>query len=381
MLKPKIYYFFIYGAGAALVPYLVIYYQGLGLSGSQIGLLAGIPTLMSMLSTPVWGGLADATNKKRLLLGIAILVSMSMVGVLSLTTTFLWMVLVVTLYAFHSAPIIPMMDSTVMELLGEHKDQYGKLRLWGAVGWGLSAPLIGWMNQHYGLQWSFWGYMIQMAVVFMVVMGMPVGQASLANRFWQGLRNLLQDMRWRLFLLVVFVSGVGSSVLSNYLFLRLNDLGATKTLMGVALAVATLSELPVFFYSGILIKRWGARSLLLLSLFVYVFRDLLISFLPVAWMVLPVQLLHGLTFSITWAAGVSYARQIAPAGLGATAQGLFSSTFFGLGGAVGAFMGGILYQTVGSALLFRYIAVLVLAAALFFLWAGRSSRFAVSSSG
>ena len=31
MLKPKIYYFFIYGAMAALVPYLVIYYQESGL--------------------------------------------------------------------------------------------------------------------------------------------------------------------------------------------------------------------------------------------------------------------------------------------------------------------------------------------------------------
>jgi MFS transporter, DHA1 family, multidrug resistance protein len=88
VLKPKIYYFFVYGAMASLIPYLVIYYQGLGLSGSQIGLLAGIPTLISLLSTPVLGGLADATNKKRPLLGIAILLSMTMVGVLSVTTVF-----------------------------------------------------------------------------------------------------------------------------------------------------------------------------------------------------------------------------------------------------------------------------------------------------
>ncbi len=381
MLKPKIYYFFIYGAGAALVPYLVIYYQGLGLSGSQIGLLAGIPTLMSLFSTPVWGGLADATNKKRLLLGIAILLSMTMVGVLSATTVFLWLILVVTLYAFSSAPIIPMMDSTVMELLGEQKEHYGKLRLWGAVGWGLSAPVIGWLIKDQGIQWSFWGYLVQMAVVFVVVMNLPVGHASLGGRFWQGLRSLLQDMRWRLFLLVVFVSGVGSAVLSNYLFLRMNDLGASTTLMGLALTVATVSELPVFFYSGRLMKRWGARSLLVFSLFVYVLRALMLSVLPTAWMILPVQLLHGLTFSLTWAAGVSYARQIAPAGMGNTAQGLFSGTFFGLGGSVGALMGGILYQAVGSALMFRYVALVILAAALLFLWVGRSSRAPAPSSG
>jgi MFS transporter, PPP family, 3-phenylpropionic acid transporter len=381
MLKPKLYYFFVYGAMAALVPYLVIYYQGLGLSGSQIGLLVGIPTLMSLLSTPVWGGLADATNKKRLLLGIAILLSMTMVGVLSVTTVFLWLILVVTLYAFNAAPIIPMMDSTVMELLGEHKDHYGKLRLWGAVGWGLSAPVIGWLIKGQGIQWSFWGYLVQMAVVFIVVMNLPVAHASLGGRYWQGLRGLLQDIRWRLFLLVVFISGIGSSVLSNYLFLRLNDLGASTTLMGLALTVATISELPVFFYSGALIKRWGARPLLEFSLFVYVFRALLISILPAAGMILPVQLLHGLTFSITWAAGVSYARQIAPVGMSATAQGLFSGTFFGLGGAVGALLGGMLYQAVGSALLFRYMALVVLAAALFFLWVGRASRSPAPSSG
>lgn len=374
MLLPKIYYFFVYGAMASLVPYLVIYYQGLGLSGGQIGILTGIPTLMSLLSTPVWGGMADATSRKRLLLGTSILLSMAMVWVLSRTTIFLWIALVVILYAFNSAPLIPLMDSTVMDMLGEHKEQYGRQRMWGAVGWGAAAPVIGWLNEHYGLHWSFWGYLIQTSVVLVIVLNMPVSRASLGGRYWQGLRGLLQDMRWRLFLLVVFVCGVGSSVLSNYLFLRLNDLGASKTLMGTALAVATISELPVFFFSGKLLKRWGARSLLVLSLFVYVLRAMAISYLPNAWWVLPLQLLHGLTFSITWAAGVSYARQIAPTGLGATAQSLFSGTFFGLGGAVGALAGGVLYQVVGSALLFRWVALVVLAAALFFYWTGKAKK-------
>jgi PPP family 3-phenylpropionic acid transporter len=101
--------------------------------------------------------------------------------VLSVTTVFIWIALVVVLYAFNSAPIIPMMDSTVMELLGEHKDRYGKLRLWGAVGWGLSAPLIGLLIKENGIQWSFWGYLIQMAVVFVVVMSLPAVPAWAAG--------------------------------------------------------------------------------------------------------------------------------------------------------------------------------------------------------
>ena len=223
---------------------------------------------------------------------------MTMVGVLSSTTVFLWIALVVILYAFNSAPIIPMMDSTVMDMLGEHKEHYGKLRLWGAVGWGLSAPVIGWLIEGKGMQWSFWGYLIQMAVVFVVVMNLPVAHASLGGRYWQGLRSLLQDMRWRLFFLVVFVSGIGSSVLSNYLFLRLNDLGASTTLMGTGADGGNRQRAACILFLGEVDEALGS------ALAPGVFAVCVCSagldafpFLPTAWLMLPVQLLHGLTFS------------------------------------------------------------------------------------
>ncbi|MEZ4659403.1 MAG: MFS transporter [Caldilineaceae bacterium] len=54
-------------------------------------------------------------------------------------------------------------------------------------------------------------------------------------------------------------------------------------------------------------------------------------------LVLPVQLLHGLTFSAMWVAGVAYADRIAPPGLGATAQGQFAGVSeAGLSSATGA---------------------------------------------
>ena len=38
------------------------------------------------------------------------------------------------------------------------------------------------------------------------------------------------------------------------------------------------------------------------------------------WWVLPVELLHGITFGCAWAAGTEYSSKIAPAGLEATVQ-------------------------------------------------------------
>ncbi len=58
----KVFYFCYYAAAACLMPYLVLYYRQIGLSGGQIGLLAGIGPLVTLVAAPLWGGWADATR-------------------------------------------------------------------------------------------------------------------------------------------------------------------------------------------------------------------------------------------------------------------------------------------------------------------------------
>jgi MFS family permease len=65
------------------------------------------------------------------------------------------------------------------------------------------------------------------------------------------------------------------------------------------------------------------------------------------------QLFHGLSFSALWAAAVSYTGEIAPPGLGASAQSMMGAAYFGLGGAAGALTGGWLYTWVGPVLTFQ----------------------------
>jgi predicted MFS family arabinose efflux permease len=77
-------------------------------------------------------------------------------------------------------------------------------------------------------------------------------------------------------------------------------------------------------------------------------------------MALAIQLLHSPTFSLTWISGVSHADAIAPVGLHATAQGLFPGVMLGVGSAVGAFLGGVIYEQAGLVSLFRSAALIAL---------------------
>jgi len=61
--------FFYCAAAAALSPFLILYYARLGFSGTQIGILRGVSSLIILFSAPLWGAISDAKQQhKRLLL-------------------------------------------------------------------------------------------------------------------------------------------------------------------------------------------------------------------------------------------------------------------------------------------------------------------------
>ena len=370
----KTFYFLFFAGLAALMPFLALYYEGLGLSGRQIGVLTAIPPLIALFAASLWGGLADATHQHRRLLGLAMAGAIVCVLVLSQASSFLLLGVLIVGYAFFFAPINPLVDNSAMEMLGERKNQYGQLRLWGAIGWGVSAPLIGRLVETHGLRWSFLGYALIMALGLVVILRLPISETSIGSSFWHGFRVLMARRRWILFLIVVFVAGLGAGILNNYLFLYMNQLGASETLMGLALTVATLSELTVFALSGRMLQRWGTGRMLAASIVAMVIRMLAYSVVTTPWAVLVIQLLHGFTFAALWTAGVSYANSAAPRGMGATAQGVFSGVTMGLAAATGAFVGGWLYQGVGPVLMFRWAGIGI---ALALLVAALASRYLV----
>ena len=85
-------------------------------------------------------------------------------------------------------------------------------------------------------------------------------------------------------------------------------------------------------------------------------------------LLLGLQLLHGPSFSLLWVAGVAYADELAPKGLSASAQGLFATMVMGWGGVVGALVGGVLYDGVGAAAMFRWTAAGTLTCLVVVLW-------------
>ena len=130
--------------------------------------------------------------------------------------------------------------------------------------------------------------------------------------------------------------------------------------MGMALFIATISELPVLFFSKNLIDRFKAQGLLFIGMFITGVRLILYAALNYQSGILIFQLISGLTFPLVWVAAVSYANDISPEGLKATGQGLVGGITFGIGSAAGGVIGGLLLGSVGGQAMFLVIGLVVL---------------------
>lgn len=374
MAVAKAFYFLFFGALAFLVPFLTLYYQDLGLSGREIGFLTGIVPLITMAGATIWGMVADASGRHRQLFLLAIAGTWTSIFLMTRAPDFLSLIPVVALYAFCFSPILPLVDNSVMEQLGDERSgDYGRQRVWGSYGWGLCGAAAGMIIAAFGMPWAFAASLVIFLLLFLVGTRLPMSPSAAGSHFWGELRLLLSNRSWLLFLAVALIEGMSLTIILNYLFLYLNTLGTSAVIMGLTLTMATISEIPIFLYSQRLLARWSSPFLLALSLVFTVIRAFAYIGITAPWQVLLISLLHGPTFALMWIAGVAYAAKIAPPGLGATAQGVFNSLVMGLGAALGSIAGGFLYDAYGPQSVFYFSGFAALAATIVFVFVNRSA--------
>ena len=143
MLKPKLLYFFYYAAMATLLPFLVLYYAQLGLTGQQIGVLSALLPVMTLLGVPLWSAASDTTGRYRAFILLTVGGTLASTLLTSSVTTYFGLLASVGALTFFVAPVMPLADHVVLTLLKDQKHRYGSLRLVGCSRLGCCRAGIG----------------------------------------------------------------------------------------------------------------------------------------------------------------------------------------------------------------------------------------------
>ncbi|XP_050430860.1 major facilitator superfamily domain-containing protein 6-A-like [Adelges cooleyi] len=261
-------------------------------------------------------------------------------------------------------------DTICIEILGKDKSKYGGQRIYGAIGYGLSSVFVGWCVDTYSRnlkEKSFLpAYMISTCALIIhisIASKLESKQNSSSKNVAKAVGEVLSDVKVASFLVWATMSGVFTAFIWFYLYLYLEDLAEfyhperkpwIKTIEGFSFTVqCCIGELPVYIMSDIILRKIGHMAAFSVSFAMFSVRFFLYSIINDPLWVLPVELLNGVSFAMSFLSGVSYAAKVAPPGGEGTLQGLYGMAFQGLGISLGCFVAGYTFDTMGSSNSYR----------------------------
>ncbi|CAO3617022.1 unnamed protein product [Cunninghamella blakesleeana] len=171
-ILPKLLFISLYMLYGSAIAYIAIFYsEALQRSPEQIGYILATPYFVQAISSPLWTSVVDKYPKYHGLLtailgGIGGLSILSLLPLADKVDTFEDSVILVLtmistfIFAFCGSPVVALIDSAVLKLLGDQKILYGSQRLFGSLSNGICIFLCGIIVSEYGIKSSFYIFVI-----------------------------------------------------------------------------------------------------------------------------------------------------------------------------------------------------------------------------
>ncbi|WP_423068204.1 MFS transporter [Devosia sp. CN2-171] len=335
-LRATIYYFVQFMSGAVVTVYGGIWFAAQGLTPEEIGILNAFPVLVILVLNMLVGRIADRASDWRQVIVIGCVLA----GIIPVALFFVhgfWGILIVwTLLSLPAGLVGPVADAATLRMTNRRGSQFGPIRAWGTVGYMVMLVLAGFIIAALG-GGIFLPLFVGLSLARTVAaFGLPKfrgehGEVSVAppSRGAKHLRDVLKPF---FVLPLVGFSMVYSThiVLNAFQGLLWKEQGFSEDIIGPLLAVAALSEAGLMFTFARFAKRFPARSLILASAVVAVFRWTCMAFEPGIIPLIPLQALNAITFALGYMGCLHFIANWTSDDIAAETQGFFQMLMQGM---------------------------------------------------
>ncbi|MES9903082.1 MAG: MFS transporter [Sedimenticola sp.] len=362
------FYLFYFAALGGLLPYWGLYLKSLGFNAVAIGELMAIPMATKFLAPYVWGWLGDHLGRRMVIVRLGSLLTAVIFLAVFQLQGFWELGLAMVLFSFFWNAVLPQFETVVLDYLGDGVSRYARIRLWGSIGFILSVIALG-------IAVDLQGPLVILPTLFCLygaiwISSLLIRDPAVRPRPQQQapIIEVLKQPAVIAFFAVCFLLQASHGPYYGFYSIHLEAIGYSKTLIGLLWALGVVAEVIIFFFMHRLLQGYGARKVLLASLFLTLLRWLIIGhFADSLEALIPAQLLHAASYGSFHAAAIHIVHHYFTGKHQGRGQALYSSLSFGLGGALGTLVSGFVWDDVGPSAAFT-VAAMVSAAALLVAW-------------
>jgi PPP family 3-phenylpropionic acid transporter len=362
----RLYYLAIYLGLGAVLPLQALAMQARGLRPSQYAWLIALLPLSRMLAPPVWGALADKFLGTTPLLRVnTALAALAMLG-MTLGKSFELTLASYVVWALFGTSLIPLSEAGTYQLLGDKTAHFGYVRVFGSIGFALSALGFGLFGVDAGFLAPYLvagvGYVLAGLAVRKVPAGKPMVRVHLRGTIGALARRSDVLLLWTASTLYYAAHGAFDMYFGPHVQ---HVPGVTPGFISLCWSIGVVFEIALFFVLPRFLRRGSNGLLLVFAALVACLRWYLLAHVQTALEVGLLAPLHAITFGLWYLVFVHENQSGAASGVRATVQGL-GAACLGLGTCSAALFGGYVLEHLGGRVLFELAALFALLAGLLY---------------
>ncbi|MBX3083848.1 MAG: MFS transporter [Anaerolineae bacterium] len=351
-------YYFLLSGPALIAPYLNVFYTRLGITGTEIGTVAAVGSIVTLIVAPIWTGFGERWARPRLILQLALLVVAAGYLVLGLQHHFIGILITTACLALGAAAIAPFSDMLAMTIASSVKKGFGDIRVRASAGWVVFGIFGGLVIEHVEMYFMF--IITALAYGGSVLTLLPIGSAHFSTRhvdnadknvqyqFKTVLGNLMRHRPFIGLCLMLVVAGLTNAGIQQFENVFLSQLGASDGMLGILNVLGAAVEVPCMLWADRLMdRRMSAHRGILISMLMTAGIRLLVMIVPSVGMIVVERVIGGLAYSLF---AIGLMRFVVAETLPhetRTVLALVNITIPSLINMLGSPLGGALYDSIG----------------------------------
>ena len=326
-----------------------------GLSGGDVGTLFAIGAIGALLAPFVAGQIADRYFSTEKFLGISHLLGAALVWQLAELESYNSLLVFGLLYSIIYAPTLSLTNSLSFHHLPDRDRDFGKVRVWGTVGWiAVGIGMGQWLLRVHDAEVAGMADAFRLSAILGAALGVfcfflpntPPKKGTSPFAAGAALKEVRRNP-----LLTLFLIAFPISCIHQFYFVRtvgyLCALEARSPMIdaifgvgGGPMTIGQISELVVLALMPYAATRFSRKSLLTIGVVAYILRFAIFAYIPTAAAVVPALALHGICFGCFFFVAFLIVDEETTADVRASAQSLFNLIVVGVGVIVGNYVAG-----------------------------------------
>lgn len=349
-------YFFIYCALGVFCPLIGQYLNSIGFTGTQVGIVMSIGTIVAVPSGLLWGKIY-ANTKRKIMIIIILSLSSALMALISMgAKTFPLYSLMYGIMYFFQGPIHGFCDSMMID---GGKD-FPRIRAFGALGYSISVLIAGRIAQSFGLEVILYMYAIAFIIASFFVSKEQAPPSLNLDEDKIKIGELLKNSKYiKLLICSFFVMGAITTLNTFFGFLYI-EVGGSISGIGVAFLLMTGCEAPMMFLIPKLREKISPQKLILAAMIVQFIRQMLMGLVPSIPLLMGTFFMQGFSNGVILVEIVRYFSQVVDPRL----TNIAVATFYAIGNSTSIIfcnlVGGTVLDEFGPKAVFLFFGVMTL---------------------